>query len=265
MVYRVLLADDHAIVRDGLKSVLLREGFEIVAEASDGHEAVDLTRKLRPDAIVMDVSMPSLNGIDAAREIHNACPQTKTILLTMYKESQFILEALRAGVKGYVLKAQASADLVRAIRSTLAGDTYLSPGISDSVVQAALTREQPASDSLTQRERQVLQLIAEGKTNKEISQQLAMSVKTVESYRRNLMIKLNIHETAGLVRHAIKIGLIQSLMSPLGIEPLTPNGFSGFFRRDLRSLPDMGASPHNLNFQFLAGALGEAPLPVGGG
>jgi DNA-binding NarL/FixJ family response regulator len=209
MAYRILLADDHAIVRDGLKSVLVREGFEIAAEASDGREAVELTRKLRPDAVVMDVSMPSLNGIDAAREIHGACPQTKTILLTMHKQSQFILEALRAGVKGYVLKAQASGDLVHAIRAALQGGTYLSPGISDSVVQAALTKEKAERDPLTQREREVLQLIAEGKTNKEISAALAMSVKTVESHRRNLMLKLDIHETASLVRHAIRIGLIQ--------------------------------------------------------
>lgn len=209
MAYRILLADDHAIVRDGLKSVLVREGFEIAAEASDGREAVELTRKLRPDAVVMDVSMPSLNGIDAAREIHGACPQTKTILLTVHKQSQFILEALRVGVKGYVLKAQASGDLVHAIRAALQGGTYLSPGISDSVVQAALTKEKAERDPLTQREREVLQLIAEGKTNKEISAALAMSVKTVESHRRNLMLKLDIHETASLVRHAIRIGLIQ--------------------------------------------------------
>jgi DNA-binding NarL/FixJ family response regulator len=209
MAYRILLADDHAIVRDGLKSVLVREGFEIVAEASDGREAVELARKLRPDAVVMDVSMPSLNGIDAAREIHGAWPQTKTILLTVHKQSQFILEALRAGVKGYVLKAQASGDLVHAIRAALQGGTYLSPGISDSVVQAALTKEKAERDPLTQREREVLQLIAEGKTNKEISAALAMSVKTVESHRRNLMLKLDIHETASLVRHAIRIGLIQ--------------------------------------------------------
>jgi DNA-binding NarL/FixJ family response regulator len=209
MAYRILLADDHAIVRDGLKSVLLSEGFEIAAEAADGREAVDLTRKLRPDAVVLDVSMPSLNGIDAAREIQTACPQVKTILLTMHKQSQFILEALRAGVKGYVLKAQASGDLIHAIRTALQGDTYLSPGISDSVVQAALGHEKAARDPLTQREREVLQLIAEGKTNKEISGMLAMSVKTVESHRRNLMLKLDIHETASLVRHAIRIGLIQ--------------------------------------------------------
>jgi DNA-binding NarL/FixJ family response regulator len=127
----------------------------------------------------------------------------------MHKETNYVLEALRAGVKGYVLKTQAASDLVNAIRSTLEGAVYLSPGISDGVVEAALNKDSVALDPLTQRERQVLQLIAEGKTNKEVSQELGMSVKTVDTHRRNLMAKLNIHETASLVRHAIKIGLIQ--------------------------------------------------------
>ena len=209
MAHRVLLADDHVIVRDGLKSVLVREGFHIAGEASDGRKAVDLALKLRPDIVVMDVSMPSLNGIDAAREIHRVYPDSRTILLTMYKEAQFILEALHAGVKGYVLKTQAAADLVSAIRAALRGETYLSPGVSDSVVRAAMAKDSTARDPLTQREREVLQLIAEGKTNKEVSRHLGMSVKTVETHRRNVMTKLNIHETAGLVRHAIKIGLVQ--------------------------------------------------------
>ncbi len=208
MTQRILIADDHTIVRDGLKGVLLGQGFEIAAEASNGREAVDLSRKLRPHIAILDIAMPLLNGIDAAREIAGACPNTKTILLTMYKERQFILEALRAGIKGYVLKTQAAADLVNAIHAALAGETYLSPGVSDSIVQAALTKDSPALDPLTPREREVLQLIAEGKSNKEVSQQLGMSVKTVESHRRNVMTKLDIHETAGLVRHAIKIGLI---------------------------------------------------------
>lgn len=209
MAHKVLLADDHTVVRDGLKGVLLREGFEIVAEASNGREAVDMARKLQPDVALIDVAMPLLNGIDAARAIHAECPRTRTILLTMHKETNYVLEALRAGVKGYVLKTQAAADLVNAIRSTLEGSVYLSPGISDLVVEAALNRDAAVLDPLTQRERQVLQLIAEGKTNKEISQELGMSVKTVDSHRSNLMAKLNIHETASLVRHAIKIGLIQ--------------------------------------------------------
>jgi DNA-binding NarL/FixJ family response regulator len=209
MTCRVLLAEDHIVVREGLKNVLLQEGFEIAAEASDGREAVNLARKLRPDVALIDVSMPLLNGIDAAREIIAACPQTKTILLTMYKEEQYVLEALRVGIKGYVLKTQAAVDLIQAIQATLQGETYLSPVISEGVVKAALAKHSAALDPLTKREREVLQLIAEGQTNKDISQQLGMSVKTVESHRRNLMVKLNIHETAGLVRYAIKIGLIQ--------------------------------------------------------
>lgn len=209
MTHKVLLADDHTVVRDGLKGVLLREGFEIVAEASNGREAVDMAREFQPDVALIDVAMPLLNGIDAARAIHTHCPRTRTILLTMHKETNYVLEALRAGVKGYVLKTQAASDLVNAIRSTLEGAVYLSPGISDGVVEAALNKDSVALDPLTQRERQVLQLIAEGKTNKEVSQELGMSVKTVDTHRRNLMAKLNIHETASLVRHAIKIGLIQ--------------------------------------------------------
>ena len=209
MIYRVLLADDHLIVRDGLKNLLLQEGFEVTGEASNGQKAVELAKGLRPDVALIDFSMPVLNGIDAARAIHTTSPQTKTILLTMYKEEQYVLEALRAGIKGYVLKTQAGAELVHAIRSTLQGETYLSPAISESVVKAALAKGAAAIDPLTQRERAVVQLIAEGKSNKEVSQQLGMSVKTVESHRRNVMAKLDIHETASLVRHAIKIGLIQ--------------------------------------------------------
>jgi two-component system response regulator NreC len=209
MTCRVLLADDHVIVREGLKNILLQEGFEVAGEASDGKRAVELAKGVRPDIALIDFSMPVLNGIDAAREIHAVLPQTKTILLTMYKEDQYVLEALRAGIKGYVLKTQAGVDLVRAIRAVLHEETYLSPGISEGVVKAALAKGAAAIDPLTQREREVLRHIAEGKTNKEVSQQLGMSVKTVESHRRNVMTKLNIHETAGLVRHAIKIGLIQ--------------------------------------------------------
>lgn len=209
MAERLLLADDHVIVRDGLKNLLLHECFEIAAEVSNGREAVESARKLRPDVAVLDISMPLLNGIDAAREIRAASPRTKSILLTMHNEEQYALEALRAGIKGYVLKTQAGAELVQAIRSILRGGFYLSPGISESVVNAALANNAVALDPLTQRERQVLQLIAEGKTNKEIAQHLGMSVKTVESHRANLMKKLAVHETAGLVRHAIKIGLIQ--------------------------------------------------------
>ena len=209
MSERLLLADDHVVVREGLKNLLLHERFEIAAEVSNGREAVESARKLRPDMAVLDIAMPLLNGIDAAREIHAVSPRTKSILLTMHKEEQYALEALRAGIKGYVLKIQAGAELVQAIRSILRGEIYLSPGISECVVHAALANNAVAVGLLTQKERQVLQLIGEGKTNKEIAQQLGVSVKTVESHRANLMKKLAVHETASLVRHAIKIGLVQ--------------------------------------------------------
>jgi two-component system response regulator NreC len=209
MAERLLLADDHMIVRDGLKILLMHEGFEIAAEVSNGREAVESARKFHPDVAVLDFAMPLLNGIDAAREIQTVSPRTKSIILTMYKEDQYALEALRAGVKGYVLKTQAGAELVQAIRATLRGETYISPEVAERAADAMLANRAVDLDPLTQRERQVLQLIGEGMTNKEISRQLGMSVKTVESHRANVMKKLNIHETAGLVRHAIKIGLIQ--------------------------------------------------------
>jgi DNA-binding NarL/FixJ family response regulator len=209
LTYRILIADDHAVVRDGLKRILLQEGFEISTEASDGREAVDMACQCYPDVALLDIAMPLLNGIDAAREIRVQCTGTRTILLTMHKETNYIIEAFRAGVKGYVLKTQASSDLVSAIHSTIGGDVYLSPGISDRVVEAALKNDSFILDPLTQREREILQLIAEGKTNKETSLKLGMSVKTVESDRHNLMTKLSLHETAGLVRYAIKIGLVQ--------------------------------------------------------
>jgi DNA-binding NarL/FixJ family response regulator len=209
MASRLLLADDHVIVRSGIKNLLLNEGFEIVAEASNGQEAIKLVEKFDPDVAVLDISMPLLNGIDAAREIRAASPRTKVVVLTMHKQERFALEALRSGVAGYVLKTQATADLAQAIRTVLQGDTYLSPAISGTVVTAALGKTTPHLVALTPRERQVLQLIAESKTNKEIAQHLDISVKSVESHRGNLMKKLDLHGIAGLVRYAINIGLVQ--------------------------------------------------------
>jgi DNA-binding NarL/FixJ family response regulator len=210
MGLKLLLADDHVVVREGFKNLLVDAGFEIVGEVSNGQEAVALAKKIQPNVALLDFAMPVLNGIDAARAIHIESPRTKTILLTMHKEEQYVLAALRAGIKGYVLKSQAVADLVQAIQSCFQGETYLSPSISASVVNAALAGGTISTDPLTQREREVMQLIAEGKSNKEVARQLDLSVKTVESHRRNLMVKLSIHETAGLVRHAMKLGLIQA-------------------------------------------------------
>lgn len=209
MPLRVLLADDHQIVRQGLKALLEREGFDVAAEASDGLEAVRLARDLQPDVAVLDIAMPLLNGLDAARQVLQASPRTKAIVLTMHAEDHYVLEALRAGVTGYVLKSKAAGDLVQAIREVVGGAIYLSPGVSRAVVQAYRAKSDLPPDPLTPRERQVLQLIAEGKRTKEIATLLGVSVKTAESHRTRLMEKLNIHETASLVRYALQRGLIQ--------------------------------------------------------
>ena len=214
MRIRILLADDHVVVREGLRNLLVREGFDVVAEASDGHAAVRLATEQNIDTAILDIFMPLLNGLDTAREILKASPKTKVILLTMHKEEQYVLEALRAGVSGYVLKSQAGEDLVQAIHEVSKGSVYLSPVVTGTVVKAYLegresSESSESSEPLTSRERAVLQLIAEGKTTKEIAQLLRLSVKTAESHRSNLMKKLDIHEIAGLVRYAIRLGLIQ--------------------------------------------------------
>ena len=205
---RVLLADDHQIVRQGLRSLLEKAGHEVVGEASDGREALKLARTLLPDIAVLDLSMPLLNGLDAAHEIRRIAPQIKTILLTMYTDKGYVLQALRAGARGYVLKTQAAEDLIRAIREISRGEVYLSPGVALSVVDAYLQKTDPAADPLTPRERQTLQLIAEGKSTKEIARVLSISFKTAESHRNRIMKKLDIHQVAGLVRYAIRRGLV---------------------------------------------------------
>jgi DNA-binding NarL/FixJ family response regulator len=207
-VPRVLLADDHLIVRQGLKVLLQREGFEIVGEAADGQQAVRLARDRRPDVAILDFAMPVLNGLDAAREILRSCPRTRVILLTMHTEDRYVHEALRVGVSGYVVKSQASADLVRAIREVSRDMTYLSPRVSRTVVQAYLAKSD-APDPLTPREREVLRLVAEGKTTKEVAAILGISVKTAEAHRIRVMKKLETHNTASTVRYAIRQGLVQ--------------------------------------------------------
>ncbi len=209
MPIQVLLADDHQIMRQGLKSLLEREGFRVVAEAADGREALRLAETSHPDVVILDLAMPGLNGVDAAREIARSSPKTKAILLTMHKEDAYVLQALSAGVSGYVLKTQASADLVQAIREVTRGSIYLSPGVSRAVVDAYRAKTDLPPDPLSPREREVLQLVAEGKTTKEVAAILGVSVKTAESHRTRIMEKLDIHETAGLVRYAIRRGVIQ--------------------------------------------------------
>jgi len=206
---RILLADDHVIVRQGLKALLEREGFAVVAEAEDGQAAVRQARERCPDVAVLDFSMPLLNGLDAAVEIIRACPRAKAILLTMHTDDHYVLSALQAGVKGYVVKTQASSDLVRAIHEVLRGMMYLSPGVSEAVVQAYLAKSEMPADPLTSREREVLQLVAEGKSTKQVAGLLGISFKTAESHRTRILKKLDLHETAGLVRYAVRRGLIQ--------------------------------------------------------
>jgi two-component system, NarL family, response regulator NreC len=209
MPIRIVLADDHVLVRQGLMSLLEREGFQVVAEASDGQEAVHHVESLEPDIAVMDISMPTLNGLNAAREISRSSPKTKTILLTQHDEGQYIREALEAGVKGYVLKNQVASDLLLAIRQVSRGQVYLSPGVSSAVMDAYRSKSEKPNNPLTLRERQVLQLIAEGKSTKDIASLLGISVKTAESHRTRLMQKLDIHETASLVLYAVRHGIVQ--------------------------------------------------------
>jgi two-component system, NarL family, response regulator NreC len=209
MAIRILLADDHLVVRQGLRSLLENHGFDVVGEASDGREAVRMAQKLRPGIAVLDLAMPLLNGLGAARELHRVCPWTKSILLTMHKDHHYVIESFRAGIRGYVLKSQAASDLIQAIREVSKKEIYLSPGISRPVVEALLSNTAPDPDALSPREREVLQLIAEGKTAKQVAQLLNLSVKTIDSHRTNIMKKLDLHETAGLVRYAIRTGLIQ--------------------------------------------------------
>jgi two-component system, NarL family, response regulator NreC len=209
MPLRILLADDHEIFRQGLRALLERGGFTVAGEASDGHAAIQMAAQLSPDVAVVDLAMPLLNGLDAAREITRVSSRTRTILLTMHAEDPYVAKALQAGIRGYVLKSQAAEDLIQAIREVGRGAVYLSPGVSESVVEAYLAKRDLPLDPLTPRERQVLQLIAEGKTTKEVAAMLGVSVKTAESHRMRIMTKLDIHETAGLVRYAIREGLVR--------------------------------------------------------
>lgn len=210
MPIRIVLADDHVLVRQSLKSLLEREGFQVAGEASDGREGVRQVETLHPDIAVMDISMPILNGLDAAREVSRTSPKTKTILLTQHDEGQYVSEALEAGVKGYVLKSQVANDLLLAIRQVSRGQVYLSPGVSLGVMEAYRSKLGKSKSPLTLRERQVLQLIAEGKSTKNVASLLGISVKTAESHRTRLMQKLDIHETASLVRYAVRQGIVQA-------------------------------------------------------
>jgi DNA-binding NarL/FixJ family response regulator len=209
MPVRILLVDDHALVRQGLRSLLIQEGLSVVGEAADGLEAIEKIRSLSPDIVVMDISMPAQNGLNVAREVHKFFPQVKVILLSQHTEDMYIADALEACVAAYVLKSQASSDLVHAIKQVSSGKVYYSPDISAAVLAAYKAKLEDRPDALTLRERQVLQLIAEGKSTRDVASLLFISVKTAETHRTRLMQKLDIHETASLVRYAIRRGLVQ--------------------------------------------------------
>jgi len=209
MSTRVLIADDHALFRDGLKALLVAGEFEIVAEVENGQDAIREARRLHPDVAIVDIGMPGLNGVDAAREVLRVSPGSKVIVLTMHKDHIYIAESLRAGARGYVLKSRGAKELLEALREIVRGGIYLSPGLSQEVVESFLRGDKPPESPLSPREREVLQLVAEGKTTKEVAATLFISFKTVESHRQRIMSKLDLHETASLVRYAIRSGLIQ--------------------------------------------------------
>ncbi len=212
MKIRIVLADDHAVVRDGLRKLLeVQNGFEVVGEAEDGVTAVELAERLTPDVVVMDVWMPRLSGIEATRRIARLPGTTRVLVLTMHKSRSHVEEALRAGAAGYVLKDAPATEVMAALAAVHRGECYLSASITQQVVDALAHPGTPESSplaALTEREREVLQLIAEGLTSKEIATQLGVSLKTVEAHRANLMEKLDIHKVSGLVRFAIREGLI---------------------------------------------------------
>lgn len=209
MSLSVVLADDHHVVRAGLRRLLESNGITVVGEAGNGHDAVKLVHDNNPSIVVLDHSMPQLNGLDAAREILHANPSAKIIILTVHVEEHYMIAALRAGIRGYVIKSQATTDLVVAIQLVAGGGTYLAPRVA-SVVATYLAGFEADLSPLTYREREVLQLVAEGKTTNEIAAVLCVNFKTVETYRARLRKKLDIHEIAGLVRYAVRAGMIEA-------------------------------------------------------
>jgi two-component system response regulator NreC len=212
MGIKIVLADDHKIVRDGLRTLLEHEpDMEVVAEAEDGRTTVKLARKLTPDLIIMDITMPDMNGIDATHDVMKDVPGVKVIALSMHSDRRFVTSMLEAGASGYLLKDCAFEELARAVRTVMADQTYLSPRIANIVVSRYVTRsigvESSAFSILTQREREVLQLLSESMTTKEVAFHLHVSIKTVETHRRNIMEKLSVHTITDLVKYAIREGL----------------------------------------------------------
>ncbi|HTF14444.1 MAG TPA: response regulator transcription factor [Burkholderiales bacterium] len=211
---RVLLADDHALVRAGIRALLEGlEGVTVVAEAGNGSEVLELARKHLPDVVLLDISMPGLSGLEASAQLKQELPEVRVVMLSMHANEEYVLQSLRAGAAGYMLKDSATAELELALQAVMRGESYFSPPISKQMVEGYVQRvgaEQPAADNLTPRQRQVLQLIAGGHSTKEIAYHLELSVKTVETHRAQLMDRLQIRDIAGLVKYAIRNGLVSS-------------------------------------------------------
>ena len=214
---KVLLADDHTIVRKGLRSLLEEEeGIEVIGEAEDGREAIKLVEKLHPDIVVMDIAMPGLNGLEATRQLRRLYPEIKILILSMYANEEYVFQTLQAGAQGYLVKKAAPLELMSAIKAVYQGNSFLSPSISRTVIDDYIRRADKISkgdnafETLTARETEVLQLIAEGRKNREIAELLYISIKTVETHRAHIMDKLDIHSTAELTHYAISKGIIRS-------------------------------------------------------
>jgi two-component system, NarL family, response regulator NreC len=211
---RIMLADDHKLMRSGLRVLLEQQtDLAVVGEASDGREAVAMVASQKPDVLVMDIGMPSLNGIEAAAQITQSHPEISIVMLSMHSDESYVLRALKAGAKGYLLKDSAEADLIRAVHSVAEGKSFFSPAVSrvlldDYVRKLKRSGTDDPYDLLTSREREVLQLVAEGKSNKDIAQLLNLSVYTVETHRSNIMEKLNLHGVPELILYAVRKGII---------------------------------------------------------
>lgn len=215
MSIRVLLVDDHAIVREGLRLVLSAEpAIDVIGEAEDGRQALDLVERVRPDVVVMDIGMPNLNGLEATRQIRRRFPEVQVVILTMHENRLYSLEIAKAGAAGCVLKRSMGKELVTAIQVAARGESYFSPSIAAAVLDDyRRLASQPAPEEavpLTEREREILQLIAEGQTNREIADLLTLSIKTVQAHRANIMEKLAAHDRTDLVKYAIKTGMIEA-------------------------------------------------------